>query len=45
MKDEGYKIRDEYGIYYSTFAVLERVDICSRKMYADTVLSCLKFCI
>ena len=43
MKDDGYKIRDEYGIYYLTFAVVERVDIFSRRMYADTVLSCLKF--
>ena len=45
MKDDGYKIRDEYGVYYITFAVVEWVDVFSRKIYVETVLDSLKFCI
>ena len=45
MKDEGYKIRDEFGVYYLTFAVVEWIDVFSRKIYADIVLVSLKFCI
>lgn len=45
MKDEGYKIRDEYGVYYLTFAVVEWIDVFSRRIYADIVLDSLKFCI
>jgi len=45
MKDDGYKIRDEYGVYYITFAVVEWVDVFSRKLYTDIVLDSLKFCI
>ena len=45
MKDEGYKIRDEFGVYYLTFAVVEWIDVFSRKIYADIVLDGLKFCI
>ena len=45
MKDEGYKIRDEYGVYYLTFSVVEWIDVFSRKIYTDIVLDSLKFCI
>src|SRR3954463_2880926 len=45
MKDDGYKIRDEYGVYYITFADVEWVDVFSRRMYADIVIDSLKFCI
>ena len=45
MKDEDYKIRDEFGVYYLTFAVVEWIDVFSRKIYADIVLVSLKFCI
>ena len=45
MKDEDYKIRDEFGVYYLTFAVVEWIDVFSRKIYADIVLDSLKFCI
>jgi len=45
MKDEGYKIRDEYGVYYLTFTVVEWIDVFSRKIYIDIVLDSLKFCI
>jgi hypothetical protein len=45
MKDDGYKIRDEFGVYYLTFAVVQWVDVFSRKTYVDIVLDSLKFCI
>ena len=45
MKDEGYKIRDEFGVYYLTFSVVEWIDVFSRRMYVDIVLDSLKFCI
>src|SRR5690348_18466441 len=44
MKD-GYKIRDECGVYYLTFAVVQWVDVFSRKAYVDVVLNSLKYCI
>ena len=43
MKDDGYKIRDEYGVYYITFAVVEWVDVFSRKLYTDIVLDSFSF--
>ena len=45
MKDDGYKIRDEFGLYYLTFAVLEWIDVFSGKNYVDLVLGNLRFCI
>ncbi|HEY6975948.1 MAG TPA: hypothetical protein VH396_06650 [Chitinophagaceae bacterium] len=45
MKDDGYKIRDEFGVYYLTFAVVQWVDVFCRKTYVDIVLDSLKFCI
>ena len=45
MKDNGYKIRDEYGVYYITFAVVEWLMFFSRRIYADIVWDSLKFCI
>ncbi len=45
MKDEGYKIRDEFGVHYLTFAIVEWVDVFSRKIYADILLDSLKHCI
>jgi hypothetical protein len=45
MKDDGYKIRDEFSVYYLTFAVVQWVDVFTRKAYVDIVLNSLKFCI
>ncbi len=45
MKDEGYKIRDQYAVHYITFAVVEWIDVFTRKAYSDIVLSSLKYCI
>jgi putative transposase len=45
MKDDGYKIRDEFGVYYLTFAVVQWVDVFSKRTYVDIVLNSLKYCI
>ncbi len=45
MKDEGYKIRDQYGVYFITFATVQWVDVFTRPCYVEIVLSSLKFCI
>jgi len=40
----GYKIRDQQGIYFITFAVVEWVDAFTRKDYADIVVESLRYC-
>ena len=45
MQHEGYKIRDQFGVYYITFATVQWVDVFTRYCYAETVLNSLKFCI
>lgn len=42
--DKGYKIRNPNGIYFLTFAVVEWVDVFTRKEYADMVIESLKYC-
>ena len=45
MKEDGYKIRDQYAVHFITFAVVEWIDVFTRKAYADIVLDSLRFCI
>jgi REP element-mobilizing transposase RayT len=45
MKHEGYKIRDQHGLYFITFATVQWVDVFTRYCYAETVLASLRFCI
>ncbi len=40
----GYKISNQEGIYFITFAVVEWVDVFSRKEYAEIVIESLKYC-
>jgi putative transposase len=40
----GYQIRNQAGIYFVTFAVVEWVDVFTRKEYAYLVVESLKFC-
>jgi putative transposase len=42
---KGYKIRDNGQIHFITFAVVEWVDIFTRKDYAEIVINSLKHCI
>ncbi len=45
MKDDGYKIRDQHAVHFITFAVVEWVDVFTRKAYANIVLESLRYCI
>lgn len=44
MAKDGYKIRNKEGTYFITFAVVEWVDVFTRKEYRDLVLESLKYC-
>jgi hypothetical protein len=41
MPEGGYQIRDQYAIHFITFAVVEWVDVFTRRDYADIVLESL----
>lgn len=40
----GYKMRNQAAIHFITFAVVEWVDVFSRKEYRDIVLDSIRFC-
>jgi REP element-mobilizing transposase RayT len=40
----GYKIRNKEGIHFITFAVVEWVDVFTRREYRDIVLESLRYC-
>ena len=40
----GYQIRDQNGIYFITFAVVEWVDVFTRKDYANLEVESLQYC-
>jgi putative transposase len=44
MGEGGYKIRNEAGIHFVTFAVVEWVDVFTRKEYRDIVLDSIRYC-
>jgi len=44
MGEGGYKIRDKEGIHFVTFAVVEWVDVFTRKEYRDILLDSLSHC-
>jgi len=44
MAEEGYKIRNQAGIHFITFSVVEWVDTFTRHIYADIVVDSLKYC-
>jgi len=39
----GYQIRDQSGIYFITFAVVEWVDVFTRKDYANLLVESLQY--
>ena len=43
-QQKGYKITNPEGIYFITFAVVEWVDVFTRKAYAEVVIDSLKYC-
>jgi REP element-mobilizing transposase RayT len=44
MAEGGYKIRDQKAIHFITFAVVEWIDVFTRKDYSEIVVNSLKFC-
>lgn len=44
MSVGGYKIRNPEAIHFITFAVVEWVDVFTRKVYCDIVLDSLRYC-
>ena len=44
MSDGGYKIRNQAAIHFITFAVVEWVDVFTRKDYRDIILNSIRFC-
>jgi putative transposase len=41
---KGYKIRDPEGIYFISFAVVEWIDVFTRKNYVEIVIDSLQYC-
>ena len=44
MSESGYKIRNQQAVHFITFAVVEWVDVFTRKDYRDIVLDSIRFC-
>lgn len=44
MSIGGYKVRNQAGTYFITFAVVEWVDVFTRKEYRDILLASLRYC-
>jgi putative transposase len=44
MSDGGYKIRNQAAVHFITFAVVEWVDVFTRKDYRDIVLDSIRYC-
>lgn len=40
----GYQIKDQEGLYYLTFQVINWIDIFTRQIYRDIVIENLKYC-
>lgn len=43
-REDGYKIRNKAGIHFITFAVVEWIDVFTRKAYRDIVLESIRYC-
>lgn len=44
MSEEGYKIRNQSGVHFITFAVVGWVDVFTRKTYRDILLDSIRYC-
>ncbi|HYC39439.1 MAG TPA: transposase, partial [Chitinophagaceae bacterium] len=44
MSVGGYKIRNQGQVHFITFAVVEWIDVFTRRIYRDLVLDSLRFC-
>jgi hypothetical protein len=44
MDTGGYKIRNQREVHFITFAVMEWVDVFTRKDYRDILLDSIRYC-
>src|SRR5437773_3330153 len=44
MSERGYKIRNKKEIHFISFAVVEWVDVFTRKQYRDILVESIKYC-
>jgi len=44
MSGRGYAIKDQNAVHFITFAVVQWIDVFTRKEYADIIIESLKFC-
>jgi len=44
MDTGGYKIRNQREVHFITFAVMEWVDVFTRKNYRDILLDSIRYC-
>lgn len=44
MSDRGYSIKDQLAIHFISFAVVQWIDVFTRKEYAEIIVESLKFC-
>jgi REP element-mobilizing transposase RayT len=44
MPEGGYKIRNQEGVYYLTFTVINWIDVFTRKRYKDILIDSLIYC-
>lgn len=42
--EAGYKIRDQFGLYFMTFTVVGWIDLFSRKIYRDILIKNMQYC-
>lgn len=40
----GYKIRDQFGLFFMTFTVVDWIDLFSRKLYRDILIKNMQHC-
>lgn len=40
----GYKIRDQFGLFFMTFTVVGWIDLFSRKLYRDILIKNMQYC-
>lgn len=40
----GYRIRDQYGLYFMTFTVVDWIDLFTRQCYRDILVNNMEHC-
>lgn len=45
MSEGGYKIRNQQGLHFITFAVVEWIDVFTRQQYRDIIIESMDYCI